>query len=119
MRADHHAWERWISDPERCGVVEFNSKGEIENLVEKPKVLKSSWAVTGLYFFDNKVAEIAKGVKPSARGELEIIDVIQDYLVRGSLEVEKFGRGFAWLDTGTPQSLLQATTFVQTIEERQ
>ena len=120
MRADHHAWERWVSDPERrYGVVGFNSKGEIESLVEKPKVLKSSWAVTGLYFFDNKVAEIAKGVKPSARGELEIIDVIQDYLVRGSLEVEKFGRGFSWLDTGTPQSLLQATTFVQTIEERQ
>ena len=109
----------WVSDPERYGVAEFSPGGRIKNLVEKPQVPLSNWAVVGLYFFDGEVASVAKTVKPSARGELEIIDVIQNYLDRDELEVEKLGRGYAWLDTGTPQSLLQAATFVQTIEQRQ
>ena len=109
----------WVSDPERYGVAEFSPGGRIKNLVEKPQVPLSNWAVVGLYFFDGDVASVAKTVKPSARGELEIIDVIQNYLDRDELEVEKLGRGYAWLDTGTPQSLLQAATFVQTIEQRQ
>jgi len=109
----------WVSDPERYGVAEFDSTEEIKSLVEKPVSPTSNWAVVGLYFFDGQVASIAKTVKPSARGELEIIDVIQDYLDRDVLEVEKLGRGYAWLDTGTPQSLLQAASFVQTIEQRQ
>lgn len=109
----------WVSDPERYGVAEFDQDGKVISLVEKPEQPKTNWAVVGLYFFDGNVSAVAKGVTPSARGELEIIDVIQHYLDREVLGVEKLGRGYAWLDTGTPQSLLQAASFVQTIEQRQ
>ncbi len=109
----------WVKDPERYGVVEFDRKGKAKGLVEKPKVPKSPFAVTGLYFYDNQVVKIAEGLKPSARGELEITDVNIAYLRKKKLSVEKIGRGVAWLDTGTPDALMQASLFIQAIEERQ
>ncbi len=108
-----------VKDPQRYGVVELDAQNRPLSIAEKPKDPRSNFAVTGLYFYDNDVLEIAAGLKPSARGELEITDVNQAYLNRGKLYVEVLGRGFAWLDTGTHESLLQAANFVQTIEERQ
>jgi glucose-1-phosphate thymidylyltransferase len=110
----------WVADPERYGVIEFAADGSTPaRIIEKPAKPPSNWAVTGLYFYDRQVCDIAAGLKPSPRGELEITDVNNVYLQRGQLRAERFGRGFAWLDTGTPDSLLDAANFMQTIEKRQ
>ena len=109
----------WVRDPERYGVVTFDRNGNVQDIVEKPQSTSSHWAVTGLYFYDEKITEIAAGLKSSARGEYEITDVNKIYLQKGLLNVEKLGRGIAWLDTGTFESLMQAAQFVEVIEQRQ
>ncbi|HDX9689770.1 glucose-1-phosphate thymidylyltransferase [Bacillus thuringiensis] len=109
----------YVNDPERFGVVEFDSKKHVIDIMEKPKEPKSNYAVTGLYFYDKRVIGIAKNIKPSNRGELEITDINKEYLEMGELEVELLGRGYAWLDTGTHESLLEAAQFIETIEKRQ
>jgi len=109
----------WVKNPERYGVVTFDSEDQALDVVEKPEEPTSNWAVTGLYFYDHRVLEIAAGLEPSARGELEITDVNRAYLKMNALRVEKLGRGIAWLDTGTHETLMQAANFIETIEERQ
>ena len=109
----------WVSDPERYGVAEFDNEGNCLSIEEKPKEPKSNYAVVGLYFYPNKVVEVAKNIKPSARGELEITTVNQEFLKAGNLKVQTLGRGFAWLDTGTHDSLAEASTYIEVIEKRQ
>ncbi len=109
----------FVSDPERFGIVEFDKDHNVLSVEEKPKQPKSNYAITGLYFYDNSVVEIAKNIKPSARGETEITDVNREYLKKGKLKVELLGRGFAWLDTGTPKSLNEAANYIEIIETRQ
>ena len=109
----------WVKDPERYGVIEFDETGKVLSVEEKPSQPKSNYAAVGLYFYDEQITEIAAGIKPSPRGELEITDVNAEYLRRGALHSQLLGRGVAWLDTGTPESMIQAGTFVQTVQERQ
>jgi glucose-1-phosphate thymidylyltransferase len=109
----------WVDDPERYGVVEFDARHQPVRVIEKPTAPKSNWAVTGLYFYDARVVDIVRELKPSARGELEITDVNREYLRRGQLTVERFTRGFAWLDAGTHESLLEASQFIHIVEKRQ
>jgi len=109
----------WVSDSQRYGIVEFNENNKVISIEEKPKIPKSNYAVPGLYFYDNEVVDLAKNLKPSSRGELEITDVNLAYLKKGNLKVELLGRGYAWLDTGTPDSLLDASNYIATMERRQ
>ena len=123
-RADQHAsggtvFGYHVSDPERYGVAAFDADGRVTRIIEKPKEPPSSFAITGLYFLDGRAPDIAARIRPSARGELEIVDVLEHYRAEGSLQVERMGRGFAWLDTGTPGSLLDAGNFVRTLQDRQ
>ena len=109
----------WVDDPERYGIIEFDAANRPLRIVEKPAAPKSNYAVTGIYFYDERVTDVARGLKPSARGELEITDLNQWYLERGELHVERFGRGYAWLDAGTHESLLEASQFIHIVEKRQ
>jgi glucose-1-phosphate thymidylyltransferase len=109
----------WVRDPERYGVAEFDADGNVTRLIEKPEKTTSNYAITGVYFYDNQVVDLAAGLQPSARGELEITDINNLYLDRKQLSLEKFGRGIAWLDTGTHESLMQASNFIEAIEQRQ
>ena len=109
----------WVNDPQRYGVISFDDSGMVYDIEEKPQSPKSNWAVTGLYFYDNQVVDIAAGLKPSGRGELEITDVNKAYLAQGNMYIEKLGRGIAWLDTGTHASLMQAANYIEIIEQRQ
>jgi glucose-1-phosphate thymidylyltransferase len=109
----------WVDDPERYGVIEFDAAHRPLRIVEKPQAPKSNYAVTGLYFYDERVVDVVREMKPSARGELEITDLNQWYLERGELHVERFGRGYAWLDAGTHESLLEASQFIYVVEKRQ
>ena len=109
----------YVNDPERYGVVKFDAEGNVVSIEEKPREPKSNYAVVGLYFYPNEVVEVARGIKPSARGELEITSVNQEFLNREKLKVQLLGRGFAWLDTGTHDSLSEASTFIEVIEKRQ
>jgi glucose-1-phosphate thymidylyltransferase len=118
IKAGAEVYAYHVQDPERYGVVEFNEKGQALSIEEKPSKPKSSWAVTGLYFYDSKVSSMARKLKPSARGELEITDINRQYLERGELTVRSFGRGVAWLDSGTFDSLISSSLFVLTIEQR-
>jgi glucose-1-phosphate thymidylyltransferase len=119
MKAGGTVFGYCVRAPQRYGVVSFDQHGKATDIHEKPQKPRSNWAVTGLYFYDNQVVDIASSLKPSARGELEITDVNRAYLEMGALQVEKLGRGIAWLDTGTHESLLQASDFIRVIEERQ
>ena len=119
LKAGATVFGYYVNDPERYGVVAFDENGFAESIEEKPVKPESNWAVTGLYFYDNKVIDIAESIKPSDRGELEITDVNRVYLEQNSLKVQQLGRGFTWLDTGTHESLLQASEFVRTVEDRQ
>jgi len=119
LKSGAYIFGYWVADPQRYGVVEFNENNRVISIEEKPKYPKSNYAVPGLYFYDNKVIDIAENLKPSARGELEITDVNLKYLKQGNLKVELLGRGYAWLDTGTPDSLMDASNYIATIERRQ
>ena len=119
LKAGATVFGYYVNDPERYGVVAFDENGLAKSIEEKPVKPESNWAVTGLYFYDNEVIDIAEGIKPSDRGELEITDVNRVYLEQNSLKVQQLGRGFTWLDTGTHESLLQASEFVRTVEDRQ
>jgi glucose-1-phosphate thymidylyltransferase len=119
LKEEAYIFGYWVANPQRYGVVEFNENHEVLSIEEKPKVPKSNYAVPGLYFYDNEVIDIAQNLKPSARGELEITDVNLTYLRKGKLKVEILGRGYAWLDTGTPDSLIDASNYIATIERRQ
>jgi glucose-1-phosphate thymidylyltransferase len=119
LKSGGYIFGYWVADPQRYGVVEFSDNHKVINIEEKPKIPKSNYAVPGLYFYDNEVIDIARNLKPSARGELEITDVNLAYLRKGNLKVEILGRGYAWLDTGTPDSLIDASNYIATIERRQ